>query len=534
MDKWRFWMLGEFYNSSGYADMFSKLAHSRENGGMLNGSFIILGLDMLKREWHVWTDRFGCMHAYYTPSGTRKAISTYSPALHDMTGKSLDWHGITGFLSTGIFPQDRTYYEDIKIFRPASHYVFDCKGSLIKNERYWSWRHNPDKNRSFEETVMELDSIMKKVVASQSETGRIGVPISGGLDSRTIAACLDKSPRPESENKYYAFSYGYTNDSVETRIGRRVAQRAGLPFESHTITPYLFRQIGSIIRTTEGFQDINQCRQAAITDILHEKIDYVLGGHMGDLWLDHMGISPEMQQYMSNDDCIHHILHTIEKEGRRWLQHNVCQPQLGALKISRVLHNIVEEELLPLTDIEDRDFQIKACKVVQWVFRLTNSSLRMYQPGAFPKMPFYDTRFTDFIATVPNNFLMNRMLQIEYLKKFFPEFAGITWQAFDTDLYHYQLFHTLLVPKRAVKKIWRTIARQREVLSNWEVQLLEPDTKHQLHEWLLRKGLRLHEFVPPASIKELMDQFYHDPYTEKKGYTVSMLLTFSAWLELLS
>ena len=58
-----------------------------------------------------------------------------------------------------------------------------------------------------------------------------------------------------------------------------------------------------------------------------------------------------------------------------------------------------------------------------------------------------------------------------------------------------------------------------------------PDGQRGLTEWLLRPGLRLHEFIPPRAIADLLAAFYAAPLVDKRGYTVSMLLTFSAWLE---
>ena len=52
-----------------------------------------------------------------------------------------------------------------------------------------------------------------------------------------------------------------------------------------------------------------------------------------------------------------------------------------------------------------------------------------------------------------------------------------------------------------------------------------------LRHWLLRPGLRLHELVPKAKVEQLLNDFCVDPLKDGRGYTVSMLLTFSAWLE---
>ena len=146
-------------------------------------------------------------------------------------------------------------------------------------------------------------------------------------------------------------------------------------------------------------------------------------------------------------------------------------------------------------------------------------------------MPFYDTRLSDFFGTVPSEFVSQRRLQIDYLKRYAPDLARIKWQVYDTNLFRYHAFNTWLLPKRAVKKAWRLLRGKPVIERNWEVQFLNPQGRRGLEHWLLRPGLRLHEFFPPAALAGLLQDFFQDPLAQKRGYTVSMLLTFSVWLE---
>ena len=75
------------------------------------------------------------------------------------------------------------------------------------------------------------------------------------------------------------------------------------------------------------------------------------------------------------------------------------------------------------------------------------------------------------------------------------------------------------------------IRRQRVIERNWEIQFLSENGRLSLNNWLLEPGLKIHEFVAPENLGSLIDNFYTDPWRGKRGYTLSMLLTFSAWLE---
>jgi hypothetical protein len=198
--------------------------------------------------------------------------------------------------------------------------------------------------------------------------------------------------------------------------------------------------------------------------------------------------------------------------------------------VESLLEEFVQAELHRVRNIDDPDFRVKAFKTEQWSFRWSIPPTRIFQSAAWPRKVFYDTRLTDFFATVPASFLSGRRLQIDYLKRFAPDLARITWQVYDANLYQYQYFDTWLLPKRALKKAWRAVRKHKVLERNWEVQFLCPQGRAGLEQWLLRSGLRLHEFVSPAQIRILIDSLHSSPGAAE-GYTVSMLLTFSAWLE---
>ena len=68
-----------------------------------------------------------------------------------------------------------------------------------------------------------------------------------------------------------------------------VAESRHLPFEAFAVGPYLFDRLSMILNAVEGFQDLTQCRQAAVSDELARHADYVIAAHWGDVWLDDMG-----------------------------------------------------------------------------------------------------------------------------------------------------------------------------------------------------------------------------------------------------
>jgi len=97
-------------------------------------------------------------------------------------------------------------------------------------------------------------------------------------------------------------------------------------------------------------------------------------------------------------------------------------------------------------------------------------------------------------------------------------------------LYRYRLARIWGPPARAFNKVGRILTGQRVIQRNWEIQFAGDGGRRELDAWLLKPGLRLHEFVAPAEVRGLLDNFTADP-SGARGYTVSMLLTLSGWLE---
>lgn len=525
--EWTAWLAGELYGVAPAAASIAAVLEGHISPASLSGHFLLLARHEPSGEWHVWTDRQATFHAYRGSDGTRTAIGTFAPAVSAAAGREeLDWEGLASFFGFGFFGGERTHWKGVSILRPATHYRFDAGGRLAAETRYWHWSHQPDPSRSYDETVDAFAQLFQTVMGELTASGRIAMPISGGLDSRSTVAtvALDSPVR----QRLWSYSYGYTDDSIETRIAGSVAAARDLAFSRFTITPYLFDRLPHILAAVEGFQDVTQARQAAVVGDIAAHADYLIAAHWGDVFLDDMGVDPA---HVAAGGLVEVAVKKFHKQGSDWLLEQLCRPHLPVAP--RVfLGDMMGAELERAGTVADLDFCIKILKTEQWSSRWTTSSLRMFQAAAFPRLPFYDTRMVDFFCTVPTEFVRGRRLQIDYLKRYAPDLARVPWQMTGRDLYQDRENSAVDVALRAARKAWRVLRRRQAIERNWEVQFSGMAGRAGLAHWLLRPGLALHEFVAPEPIRALLDAFDRDPYTDKRGYTVSMLLTFSAWLEL--
>ncbi len=523
------WICGELWPGgvSSLAEVFERPDQARH----LNGYFIGIAVDKKNAQWQVITSRFGLVHAYYSLNDRR--IGSYYPVVA-YGADDLDWEGITAFFQMGFFHGHHTYFQGVSILPMATRNIFSPNLDECQSQRYWHWEHHPDLRLSFPRAVEAFGEVFHQVINDAVWEGRIGLPISGGLDSRsTVVPISQPSQYNRLKDRIWSYSYGYTDDSIETRISREIADAVGLPFQAFTIRPYLFDQAERVFEWTEGFQDITQCRQAFVRDELAQHTDVLVGGLWGDVWHDEMGFLHHPPT--GNDELAVEVLKKMSKRGYRWLVKHVVRPNVDMLPTEPLLHHI-HVKLTTLQHIRDVDFRVKAYKTEEWSFRWSIPPIRVFQSGTLPKLVFYDTRLTDFFQAVPTQYLSGRRLQIEYIKRFSPELARIPWQVYGVNLYWYRYFNSWLLPLRAWRKLVRILRRQCIVQRNWEVQLLFSEReRNHLRDWLLDPALPLHHYVERRETEKLVDQFLSLNAPDGAiGYTVSMLLTFSMWLELVA
>ncbi len=526
---WQAWLVGELYGSPDPAAAVAGVLAGERDAATLNGHFLLLAHDQESNRWHLWTNRSATYHAYLGAHGGRKAVGTHFPSVAAASaGKGLDWAGLNSFFALGFFGGDRTFLKDVRQLRPATHLILEADGSVVSEERYWEWWFSPDEASTLDDQVVAFGQLFGSVMDEMSGDGPVAVPISGGLDSRSTVAALSK--RRAADSNIWAYSYGYDPFSIETNIARQVAAARHMRFDAFTIQPYLFDRLDNVIDAVEGFQDVTQSRQASVGEALQARGGSVIAAHWGDVMLGDLRLVGVQPDAISPDGLIAHAIQLMSKPGHLWLIDHLCRPQLSGDDPGQLLRQGVGSELDRVSHLAEPEYRLKAYKTDQWSARWTTASLRMFQAAVFPRLPFYDTRLADYFATVPSGHVAGRRLQIEYLKRYAPDLARITWQQSGRDLFNDQpgLFD---LPRRAWRKGWRMATGQKVIERNWEVQFLSERGRRGLEQWLLAPGLALHDLAAPAELTALLDAFYREPLAEKRGYTISMLLTFSAWLE---
>lgn len=436
---------------------------------------------------------------------------------------TLDFKAICCFAATGFFLDDETYYINQKAFRPATSYHFDERGNITKKERYFQWHYSP-RDITFSHALDEFSDTLEGIVKRETDKKKVIIPISGGLDSRTLAAALS------GNSNVYAYSYQFAGGPLENAYGAAVAKALSFPYQPYIIPKgYLWNVIQDLAQLNNCYAEFINPRQMAIWRQLISKGDIFLLGHGGDLFFDGMGVPDDLSEAEQHQYLVKKLIKPAgwqlgEQLWKVWGLAGDFREYLEA-RILSLLRNI---------QIENANARLRAFKTEYYVARWTAVNLEIFKRQLPISLPFFDDAMCKFICTVPEEHLAGRKLEIEYLKSKSPSLASIPWQKyFPCNLYNYTDFNSLPVKfKRGVVKGTRELRKHLFGITsdkrNWELQFLGITNDEALQGYLFDKSFE--RLVPYSIVKANFTSFKQNPaeYT----HSITMLLTLSLFNQL--
>ena len=438
--------------------------------------------------------------------------------------KQLNYEAICTFAAIGFFLEKDAYYQDQTALQPATAYTFDAQGNLQSESPWWCWHYSP-RDISLKQATEEFAHLFERITREETAGKKVILPLSGGLDSRTQAAALRDHP------EVAAFSYEFPGGIPETRFANAIAQAMSFPFKAFTVPrSYLWDKIGQLAEINGCYAEFTHPRQMAFIDEYATMGEVFCLGHWGDVLFDDMGVPDNLPI----EQQVEVVLKKILKKGGMELGHALWQSWGLEGDFATYLRTRVEG-LLHRIDIDNANARIRAFKSLYWAPRWTSVNLQVFSAVRPLVLPYYHDDICRFICTVPERWLADRQIQIEYLKMRAPELARIPWQdhrPFNLYNYHWNkppwnLPYRVLNKSKSIIQQW---IGQPLIQRNWELQFLgeENDRHLQLH---LFDNHAFAELVP----HELVRDFYRKFKTEDKvqySHAISMLLTLSMFTKL--
>ena len=189
----------------------------------LRGDFSFAIWDARAKELFCARDHFGIKPFYYAQ---REDLFLFSNTLdclrlHPNVSATLNEAAIGDFLLFGLnYDEATTTFRDIQRLPPAHCLTISSAGAMIR--RYW-WppTQGPIRYSNSRDYVEHFNALLQEAVTDRLRTERVGILLSGGLDSSSVAAvakevstksaqdtdfkgytCIDESHSPDPERRF--------------------------------------------------------------------------------------------------------------------------------------------------------------------------------------------------------------------------------------------------------------------------------------------------------------------------------------------
>ena len=197
----------------------------------LNGRFHGIVADRARGMAMLFNDRYGLQRIYYHQAkdsfyfaAEAKAILKVRPEL-----RVADSRGIGEYIVCGCVLENRTLFQDVHVLPPGSAWTF--RGGMLEKKAPYFEPSEWEKLEPLkpEEYYGHLRDVFVKNLPRFFEGGeRIGVSLTGGLDTRIIMAWRNPAP---NTMPCYTFGSMY-RDNEDVKLARRVAKICGQHHET--------------------------------------------------------------------------------------------------------------------------------------------------------------------------------------------------------------------------------------------------------------------------------------------------------------
>ena len=247
---------------------------------LLNGQFNIAIYRVPEARLSIATDRTGYRPLFVTRRGGRVLFATALKAILAAreSPPGMDGIGLLEAMRGGWPLGNRTWADGISVADPGTWLHIDRNG--WRQERYYRLRFAAGEFRDGDAYAEGLAMTLAGAVRRTTDDGRrFGLPLSGGLDSRSILLATTADRRP-------ALAYTFGREwSFDVASARQLAAIAGV---RHRHFPYdqgyLGRVLEGVVWLTEGLTGFAHSAFTSFNfhDRIGEDADVLLYGHAGD------------------------------------------------------------------------------------------------------------------------------------------------------------------------------------------------------------------------------------------------------------
>jgi len=393
----------------------------------LDGYFCAVIYDSSTKKVFYISDRYGMRMSYYYFKDGRFAFSGEVKGLLaiDFVDKSIDRNQIECFMNLGYLLEDTTWHTHIKLLNPATIVTFDISTKELTQKRYWKWSDIKQQQLPFNDAVSKLGKLFIKAVDKRFDINqKVGVALSGGLDSRAIFAAVNHL---YPDFKGYSYTFG-TPHCEDIEIAKQCVSHTQWDHEEfHFNTSNWFKPRINNVWISDGMFSLMHMHGCEFVDNVNKQIDFNLNGYAGDVvmgggWFNRVPL---------NQRATSKMLQKFYK-------------QYGTA-------SCINDDFYDTPHAEPHLFMNRAR-------RFTNMGTVNELHKLDQRKPFFDNDIIELIYSLPDNYRKNSKLYTAMLLQFFPMlFKDIPWQRTGKPISNYFSHRFLAKVVRKIKSILSNI-----------------------------------------------------------------------------
>lgn len=391
-----------------------------------DGVFVALLYDESKRELHLFTDRYGLKPFYICHRHQSLLFAPevkcfpLLPGFETRVRKDM----VDCFLQLEHFMDDATWLEGVKVAAPSMHYTYYIAENRLSWQRYWSWSRIRRTSLSIDEAAEAMATLLDNANRVRA-TGdfRVGVALSGGLDSRAILAAV-------ADRKPVTYTFG-VEDSPDVVIARRVARQAGVPhvYYDMRIDQWLQRRFSGVWKT-DGMLNMYHMHYAHLMEEIPVIMDVNLSGFLGDAVLGGSYLERKgklfLNQRITDGVAAQYYgkFHTLCDTRDAFFDIDKIDPYLFYNRGRRMIGMGAEEaqktipQQLPFMDIRLMDLSYSLPDEYRANSKVYNKALLLKYPAYFKHIPDATTRVPIANRPTPANYVLEKYHRLMSMVKY--------------------------------------------------------------------------------------------------------------------
>ncbi|MGE5637573.1 MAG: asparagine synthetase B family protein, partial [Chloroflexota bacterium] len=246
----------------------------------LNGLFSLAIYDKEKENVIIANDRYGYFPLFYAVGPNRTAFASEAKTVVKGSDiyPEMDETAIPEFFAFSFLLGDKTFFKNVRKIPPASLVLHERKTDRLQSWRYWDFSIKEyEPSTSLTSYLTEFNNLMRRSVERRvKDCDKIGIFLSGGLDSRVIAAFASQTKTP-----VVTFTFG-VRDCEEEKIAMEVAEILGL--EHHFLeipSSFISEYAQEIVHAGDGLIRIRDSHFVSLLKRVQAEVSTVLLGTFG-------------------------------------------------------------------------------------------------------------------------------------------------------------------------------------------------------------------------------------------------------------